>query len=118
MSWSSDDIDVLIDMLDDSERAWYAAKALEEVLSGTKGVRLTQLERMEEMLGLPTVGSKERRTFSASSALMRRVTDQWKRERLPRTEEVTAVWVVHGEAFKTRSAAEAYADFVRWRGSK
>lgn len=109
MSWAPEDLDVLIDMLDDSMRRWFAAQSLLNVL--WLGVLSDdQRSRVGDMLGTQT-------DTHLLAAALRDVIATGKPIRSTHLSNVPPrkSWVYRGYLFETAEAARAYEDFVAWR---
>ena len=116
MSWSSDDIDVLIDMLDDPLRREFAAYELSEHGS-VVGMTHEQVCRAAEVAGLhkekPVRAAWVRPSLGGLAGKF-----QCARERELWADEIQQVFFYAGQAFKTYEEAEAYKDFQAWRKEK
>lgn len=117
--WTDDDVDVLIDMLDDPLRRWFAAWELYRVL-GKRGPKLKALrrERIAEEVGI------ER--HSTISQITEQLLSIWGDEVPLRLDEGTLTstgspveprpfWQVGPYLFDSLEASEIYADLKSWR---
>ena len=118
--WTDDDVDVLIDMLDDPLRRWFAAWELYRVL-GKRGPKLKALrrERIAEEVGI------ER--HSTISQITEQLLIIWGYEApIPLDEGMLSVaggdpaeprplWQVGTYLFDSLKAAEIYAELRAWR---
>lgn len=118
--WSEEDIDVLIDMLDDPRRCWFAAWELRRVLISKGEVTPIQTERIAELVGVPRLDDGYFR-----SAVEDELMDVWS-ESVPfnfdhavcgyrATDKVEPLWQAGTYLFASEEEAEAYLDLRAWK---
>jgi hypothetical protein len=121
VSWTRDDIEVLIDMLDDDSRRWFAAWELAWLLRTGGGITPHHAGRLAEIVDAPTLGG-------GVAIRMKDVEDRltliWSEEcpvelddavELETVSEPRQLWQVGRYLFVSREEAQAYLDLRAWK---
>jgi hypothetical protein len=135
VGWSAEDIDMLIDMLDDPLRKWFAAWELRMVIIGGGEFTLTQTERIAELVGVPRLDGEvvvdgevlEEQPAVAYSRIDIRdgLMEVWS-DNVPfdfeeviggyqATDTVEPFWQAGTYLFEREDEAQAYADLRAWK---
>jgi hypothetical protein len=122
VNWTSQNVDVLIDMLDDPVRRWFAAWALGTLLKEAGPITAEQAGRLAESIDAPqlsnevyVMGDVERTLRDVYTAEKPAQIDRYFDARdLELPQEPQQCWLVGHCIFETREAAQAYLDMRAW----